>query len=202
MIPVDPQPEPPSFDAKVRAPGRGFLRRIPSPTSKQFRGNRANYWKNCLPELRKAYSQICAYSSCWVYMEGTVDHFWPISKRPDRAYEWDNYRLAFSKLNSYKGSSTDVLDPFHIRDGWFVLDFDNMLVEPSIGLPAHVLKPVQKTISVLRLNDDYLLQLRFTIVREYATRDISFDFLARRYPFIAKELRRQGLKERIRSYFK
>jgi len=136
-------------------------------------------------------------------MEGTVDHFRPTSVAPEYAYEWDNYRYAFSKLNSYKGSSTEVLDPFHIMEGWFVLNFDNFSVEASADIPLDVKVAVEKTISILRLNaDDSLVKLRFNIVRDYAKGDLPFDYLARKYPFIAMEMRRQVLEERIRSYFK
>jgi hypothetical protein len=131
-----------------------------------------------------------------------VDHFLPRSVRPDLAYEWGNYRLAFAKLNAYKRSSTDVLDPFHIQTGWFVLNFDNFFVESNTGLPAEVESAVQTTISILRLNtDDFLVQLRFSVVKEYAKGDWSFDFLRRRYPFIASELQRQNLIETIKAYF-
>ena len=201
VIPVTPQPEPPGFDTGVRTPGKAFLRRVSNPSREQFR--KSNFWKACLPDLRQAYSEICAYSACWVPMEGSVDHFWPISVRPDRAYEWDNYRLAFQKLNSYKGNSTDVLDPFHIREGWFVLNFNNFFVEPSTGLTVDIEAAVQKTISVLRLNvDDCLVQMRFNVVKDYAKGDVTFDFMVRRYPFIAIEIQRQGLEEKIRTYFK
>ena len=200
MIPVTLQPEPPGFGAEVRGPGRSFLRRFPTPTTEQFRG--ASYWKRCLPDLRKAYSEICAYSACWVHSEGTVDHFWPRSVRPDLAYEWENYRLAFSKLNAYKASSTDVLDPFSIQAGWFVLNFENFYVESNGALPAELGSAVTKTISILRLNtDDFLVQLRFSVVKDYAKGDVTFDYLVRRYPFIASELRRQDLREAIRARF-
>jgi hypothetical protein len=131
-----------------------------------------------------------------------VDHFWPTSVRPDLAYEWENYRLAFAKLNVYKGSRTDVLDPFHIRAGWFVLNFDNFLVESNAGLPAEVESAVKRTITILKLNaDDYLVHLRFSVVKDYAEGHLTFDYLRRRYPFIASELQRQNLTEAIRAHF-
>jgi hypothetical protein len=137
-----------------------------------------------------------------VHSEGTVDHFWPRSVRPALAYEWENYRLAFSKLNAYKASSTDVLDPFSIQAGWFVLNFENFYVESNGALPADLGSAVTRTISILRLNtDDFLVQLRFSVVKDYAKGDVTFDYLARRYPFIASELRRQDLTEAIRARF-
>jgi hypothetical protein len=94
------------------------------------------------------------------------------------------------------------LDPFNIQAGWFVLNFDNLHVETGSGLQPDVLDAVNRTIAVLRLNsDDWLVQLRFTVVREYAVGDLSFDYLRRRYPFIASELQRQNLTEAIKSHF-
>ena len=200
MIPITLQPEPPSFEAKVRGPGKLFLKKFPKPSNEEFR--KASHWQACLPDLRRAYSEICAYSACWVHSEGTVDHFWPRTKRPDLAYEWKNYRLACARLNAYKGSSTDVLDPFHIQPGWFVLNFDNFFVESSTGVPANVESAVRRTIAILRLNaDDFLVQYRFSVVRDYANGDLPLDYLRRRYPFIASELQRQNLTEAIRAHF-
>jgi len=201
MIPVALQPEPHDFEVTVRTPGRAFLRRNPRPTSDDFKKKR--FWQNCLPDLRQAYSEICAYSACWIYAEGTVDHFWPVSVKPELAYEWSNYRLALSKLNSYKGDKTDVLDPFHIQEGWFVLNFTNFYVEPNAGLETTVETAVKRTIEAFRLNeDDCLVRLRFSIVKDYAQGRISLEYLVHRYPFIGKELERQNLTESIKTYFK
>jgi hypothetical protein len=59
----------------------------------------------------------------------------PVAVRPDLAYEWSNYRLASQKINSYKGKSTAILDPFHIQPGWFVLNFTNLFIEPGSAPP-------------------------------------------------------------------
>lgn len=199
MIPVAPQPEPPTFEATVRSPGRSFLRHHPRPSSKQFKNKR--FWQQCLPGLKDAYSDICAYSACWVLAEGTVDHFWPTSVNPDLAYEWSNYRLALAKLNSYKGDSTEILDPFNIHEGWFVMNFISFFVEPNVGLDARVETAVRRTIEVLRLNiDESFVKLRFSIVKEYAQGNFTLNFLIRRYPFIGRELKRQNLTETIKTY--
>jgi len=136
-------------------------------------------------------------------MQGTVDHYQPKSLRPEVAYEWNNYRLAYDKVNQYKAEHTDVLDPFTIQPGWFVLDFANFLVKPSNGLPLKVDAQVRASISRLRLNrDDALVQLRFSVVREYATGHIDLDFVKRYYPFIAYELERQSITESIKKTFR
>lgn len=135
-------------------------------------------------------------------MESSVDHFVPKTVDPNLAYEWTNYRLASLRLNSYKGEHTDVLDPFHILQGWFVLNLTNFLVEPNGGLEQRVEAEVRNTIEVLRLNrDDILVNLRFQIVRDYAKGLVNFDFLMTHYPFIASELSRQNQKEAIKASF-
>jgi hypothetical protein len=194
------QPEPGTFEARVRQPGRSFLRSNPRPTSEQFR--KRNYWNRCLPDLRSAYEAICAYSSCWIPTQGTVDHFWPKTVKPELAYEWENYRFVAEKLNNYKGESQSVLDPFQIQIGWFVLNFDNFFVEPNQGLGQALENSVKTTISVLHLNDDdALVNFRFCIVQDYAKESLPFSFLRKRYPFIALELERQNLKEKIKERF-
>src|SRR5205085_6445728 len=100
-------------------PGRAFLRRTPPPTREQFKSK--NFWKAALPQLVTAYSSICAYCSCYIPNSCSVDHFRPKSTHPHLAYEWSNYRLAHDRINNNKGDSADVLDPFHIQLGWFIL---------------------------------------------------------------------------------
>ncbi len=137
----------------------------------------------------------------WVPLHSTVDHFEPKSLRPDLAYQWGNFRLADEKLNYYKADSTGLLDPFYIQPGWFLLDFTTFLVKAGTGLRPEVEVQVVNTISVLRLNEDSLVQFRFSIAKEYALGQLPLDFVERYYPFIAFELRRQNLTETIRGSF-
>jgi len=200
LIPVAEQPEPADFEARVRSRGSSFLRHSPRPTQRQFR--RKNYWRECLPQLYAAYAGVCAYSAFWLPVERSVDHFLPIMRRPNLAYEWSNYRLASPKLNSYKGDSIEVLDPFHILHGWFILNLTNFWVEPNAGLEPRIEAQVSRTIEILRLNsDDTHVSLRFKIVQDYAKGNTAFDFLTVYYPFIAYELDRQNQKEAIKAAF-
>src|SRR5580658_1582786 len=97
LIPVARQPEPATFMAKVRTPGRAFLRKIPKPTKEEWR--KGQFWTGCLPDLRSSYRHICAYCCFWLTMEASVDHYFPKSVFQQQAYEWNNYRLAHPKLN-------------------------------------------------------------------------------------------------------
>ena len=91
------------------------------------------------------------------------------------------------------------MDPFHIRNGWFVLDFDSYLIKPADTLPSYQIDAVQNSIDDLKLNDDdRIVQTRVDQVKEYIQGHISYDFLCRKYPFIAAELNRQDLIESIK----
>ncbi len=184
----------------MRIPGHDFLRKNPRPDGKQF--SKHNYWNLCLQDLRSTYSSICAYSACWIPTQGSVDHFHPKSIKPHLAYEWENLRFASERINNYKGNRTDVADPMNIQPAWFVLNFVNFFVEPGAGLRAAVMRLVKSTIQTLRLNsDDTLVNVRYQVVRDFAIGDITYQYLCRRYPFIAFELKRQSLIETIKGTF-
>ncbi|HEV2498435.1 MAG TPA: hypothetical protein VGY31_02495 [Terriglobia bacterium] len=200
MIPIVQQPEPATFTAKVRIPGKAFLKKKPNPTSEDFKKAKAQYWNRSLDDLTKAYKNICAYCCFYLPLEGSVDHFKPKTKHPTLAYEWSNFRLAHSKINSYKGNSETVLDPFNIQPGWFVLDFTNFHVRANPTGAANIRTQVEETIRVLRLNlDDSLVKFRFSIVRDYSKGDITMNFLETHYPFIAAELKRQAKQHSIKG---
>lgn len=198
MIPVAQQAEPATFAAQVRNPGRAFLRRTPRPTKDDWK--KAQYWQASLPDLRSAYRNVCAYCSFWVPMDSSVDHFQPKSINPALAYEWNNFRLAHQKINGYKADKTGLLDPFHIQPGWFILDLANCHVKPNPATGQAVQNSVSHTINTLRLNsDDALVQMRFSLIREYSKNQITMEFLEAHYPFIAAELKRQGVQDSIKG---
>lgn len=59
---------------------------------------------------------------------------------------------------------------------------------------------VTHTIKELRLNlDDSLVQTRFNILQSYSKGNIDMAFLEGFYPFIAAELKRQGLQDSIKG---
>jgi hypothetical protein len=197
MIKVNIQPEPATFNAKVRLPGERFLRACGGRPRKW---KKKEFWRETLNDLRISYGGICAYSSFWIPQGGSVDHFWPKSQRPDLAYEWSNYRFCNPKINSNKGDSQEVLDPFNIINGWFTLNFASFLVEPGENLPEDVEKAINDTIRILQLNkDDVLIQSRYEVARSYAMEEVTLPHLQRRYPFIAAEILRQGVTESIKT---
>lgn len=196
LIRVQEKHEYADFDAQVRRPGLAFLATCSNPSSQQF-GKHA-YWNRARAELHAAYDKVCAYTCIYLVDPGSVDHFMPKSIYPELAYEWNNYRLARGRFNTSKGNTVEVMDPFAIQNGWFVLDIPSCLVKASEDLAPVVRKRVNATINILRLNDDdYYVQERCDILVEYAKGLISKDFLKRRYPFLAMELERQALEEQL-----
>ena len=199
MIPVKQQPEPPNFENKVSSKGNAFLQTVPRPKTWDSR----EYWRESLNDLYKAYNQVCAYSAQWIpEIEGspTVDHFVPKSVKPELAYEWSNFRLSCQKMNSRKWIFQDVLDPFQIEHGWFILDFPSLIIKPNPDLDEQVKSQVKSTIKRLKLNcDDRCVKHRQDWLMRYCEKKITFDFLKETAPFIAYELERQNLVESIAS---
>jgi uncharacterized protein (TIGR02646 family) len=193
MIKVEPMPEYPRFNAEVRVPGAAFLARCPAPTNDEFRKH--SYWSRATNELHAAYAGLCAYTARYMLREhSSVDHFRPKNLNPTLAYEWSNFRLSGPKINSRKGHGTDVLDPFEVQNDWFHLDIPSCLMKANPALDRQVRVRINITISTLGLNqDDSYVDERMTTLIDYAKGDLSFPYLQRRHPFLAKEIERQGL---------
>ena len=205
MIPIEPQPEPADFQDKVRNPGESFLNDHKSiEEGETVNWKNREYWRRILLDLYDSYDSICAYSAHWIPRDtgvSTVDHFVPKSVAPQLAYEWFNYRLASLKMNSRKGKYQDVLDPFKIQEGWFILKFPSVLVKPNFDLSEVRKDRVWATIKRLQLNREDSVDSRLSWLRCYCNGDISFEHLQRRAPFIAYEIRRQNLRREIKSMF-
>lgn len=202
MIPVKKQPEPDDFEDKIAKKGRKFLAQNPHPNSWKNR----SYWTEALPSLWIAYKSVCAYCCHWIPLEqgsASVDHFIPKSVLPGKAYDWDNYRLAALKMNAKKGDFTDVVDPFELTEGTFWLLFPSMQVKPNPELPENQKKRIWDTIRRLDLNDDeVLVRSRLGWVLNYCDGRINFEFLKENAPFIAFEIERQNLHEKLPFMFK
>ncbi len=200
MIHVDLQPEPNNFNTDVRIPGKRFLARVPNPSGKQWKNK--DYWKKISTDLYVAYNGICAYTGFW-FSKSTapvsVDHFLPRSKEPEKAYEWNNYRLTTQIMNSYKADKL-IVDPFEIHNGDFILDFPSCLIKANPNLPREKADIIQSTIDILKLNSsDDQVQARCDIIISYVNEEISEQYLKKRYPFIAYELERQNLYDKIKE---
>lgn len=161
------------------------------------------YWRKITDELHGAYSGICAYTCMHLAGTGSVDHFEPKKTDPMLAYEWSNYRLSSDRANSFKGENTGILDPFQIKSQWFELVFPACLVAPGKNLPQSCLRAAERTIELLKLNDDdQLVQERCDLIVCLRDGIVQLEFLERRYPFIAVELKRQNLLGGLNFLFK
>lgn len=209
MIRVNPAPEPPHFDERVRKPGLRAIAEMvgekpPRQGGRRFRpvAKRREeippdgfppYWTKALDDLMTAYDRICAYSCFRIHPvtgSRSVDHMAPKSRSHDKVYEWLNDRLASSLLNSRKREFGDVLDPFDVVDGWFQLELLGFQVIPAPDLPARIRTRVKETIERLGLDDFRTSRQRDA--ERYSARGISLIVLTEESPFVARELRRQG----------
>lgn len=212
MIHVALADEPDDFDAKVRQPGLSAIGELvgeqptlrrPGPRRAQVASRREeipaskfpDFWTRAVNDLMTAYHRICAYVACYIEpVTGmpTVDHMIPKSQGWDQVYEWSNFRLACSRMNSRKNDAPDVLDPFEVETGWFELEVVSFQLKPSAGVDAPTRRRITDTITRLGLNDQECRDLREEYVTSYWGGAIPLNSLTRRAPFIAMELRRQG----------
>ena len=212
MIRVMPAPAPEDFDLRVRQPGLDAIaelvgeptsRRRPGPRRKKIAESRDRippehfppFWRKVLPDMLVAYRRLCAYSALYIeYATGgpSVDHVIPKSTSWDRVYEWSNYRLACVLVNARKNDVSLLLDPFEIEEGLFVLEFFEFQVKPGEQAVGELEWKVLDTVEKLGLNRSDCCKAREEYFWNYRNGDIRLDYLERRAPFVARELRRQG----------
>jgi len=212
VIPVALAPEPATFEAKVRRKGADAMLELVGKAPAKPRSGRKrkvvakrrdqipsddfpSYWRDVLPEMRKAYDGRCAYLA--MYLEpatgsSSVDHVVPRSRSWRLVYEWANYRLAASLINGKKSDLELVLDPCAIKPNLFALDFVGMEVIAGPAASGATRKQVNDTIAALGLNAQDCVDQRSEYYLDYKSRDISLKWLERRAPFVAQELRRHG----------
>ena len=149
MMHVTPAKEPADFDTLVRQPGLNAIAELVGeqgdPLKKvanyrdELKGKHyPPYWRNATSQLLEAYSRICAYACFYIEPTtgaATVDHFAPKSQSWDKAYEWSNYRLACSLMNTRKNKFDDVIDPFDVTEGLFACNYSGYVVG-KIGCPV------------------------------------------------------------------
>lgn len=211
MIRVEPAPEPPDFDARVRRPGLSALAELAGegptvrrrgPKRKAIVRRREDLrpedfpplWREATGDLLSAYGRLCAYAC--LYIEpitgaATVDHWAPKSTAWNRVYEWDNYRLACSLMNANRREFGDVIDPFEVREGMFALDLVALKAVPGPLAGAREAEVIA-TIERLGLDGSDYSEALADYYHDYLEGHISLHRLQKRAPFLARELRRQG----------
>lgn len=212
MIPVIAAEEPARFNELVREPGLDAIAELVGEKPRKKRPGRKRakiaderskipgksfppFWRQALPDMLESYGRLCAYLALYIE-HGTgspsVDHVVPKSKDWDRVYEWENYRLACSLVNSKKSDLNLALDPFFIAEGTFALELVGFQVIVGPSADRSLAQKIGETIDVLGLNIRDCCEARREYVEAYIARDIPATYLLRRAPFVASELRRQG----------
>ena len=196
---------------QVRQPGLSAIAELvgepptikrPGPTRKVIAQRREDlrakdfppFWREATHDLLTAYHCVCAYACLYIYPitgSATVDHWAPKSKAWDRVYEWSNYRLACSFINAKKGDFSDVIDPTAIDDGIFALDLIAMVAIPGPKAGSRRVA-VQETIQRLGLDGSRYTKELDGYYEAYSNGEVSFEYLEKRAPFLARELQRQG----------
>jgi hypothetical protein len=210
MIRVTLAAEPATFNDNVRQRGLDAIselvgelpsRRRPGPRRRKIADRREDippdrfppFWTKAIDDLLEAYGRICAYVSCYIEpVTGmpTVDHMVPKSRAWDKVYEWSNYRLASHLMNARKNDLTSIIDPFDVQDSWFQLELVGFQVRWSGPQHRPARAKVVDTLELLNMRDCRVL--RETYATEYWDSHIGIDYLTRRMPFVARELRRQN----------
>lgn len=97
----------------------------------------------------------------------------------------------------------NIIDPFNVRAGWFVLDFPSCLVKAGENLPDLLTQQINETIRVLQLNDDdEFVQHRCDMMVDFAEGRVELGFVSKQCPFLASEIMRQGIQTTARDLFK
>lgn len=212
MMRVVLAPKPPHFDALVRDPGLRAIAELvgeeptpprPGPKRKKICDRREEIpaeafppiWRDVISDLLRAYNHICGYTCLYIERvtgAATVDHMIAKAKAWDQVYSWENYRLVCALMNSRKKDIATVLDPFEVGEDWFALEPFTCQVIPGLGAVGEIRERAEKTLRLLRLNDEICRGGRQEYVESYQGGEISLSYLQRRAPFIARELRRQG----------
>ena len=213
MIPVGIADEPSDFDKNVRQPGRSAIEelvgRAPLVTRRGKRRQKVAdiesdipadkfppFWRECIDNMMEVYQQRCAYLAMFIEHTGnpTVDHVIPKSQAWDQVYEWSNYRLCTSVVNSQKSNLLGLVDPFEVGVGWFELELTSYRVVRGANAPRAYHAKIDATLPLLNVRDCWQQRKRYVEYYECGpgAKGIDISYLEHRAPFIASELRRQG----------
>lgn len=149
MIPVaNPIPEPQTFNATCRQPGNDWLALNPNASTKKF----PNLWAQFEDDLARAFQFRCGWLAFEI-TEGDVDHYRSKKNHRNLTYEWTNYRYISGTVNSSKRNRDDqVLDPFEVQQGWFVVGLPDMQLRRTDAVPQPLRAKADFTITKLKLN--------------------------------------------------
>ena len=105
----------------------------------------------------------------------TVDHFRPLNRFPELAYQWANWVFSCRTCNDYKGGQwpdSGYVDPGTADErerpeSYFDCDAETGEIIPIAGLPSEARVRAQRTIDDLGLNKRDVLNERFDWMRRF-----------------------------------
>ena len=175
---VDRGPEPNGVAGYARQFTQGWVDYFQNAT-----GGRPtdHYWGEFRPHLGNRTNSICWYCEreCNDATGGrspTVDHFRPLSRFPQLAYEWSNWIFSCQRCNSdYKQDkwpNTGYVDPCADNvterpDQYFDYDSDTGEIVPKFGLPGTARRRALDTINDLGLNELDVMYYRIDWTRRF-----------------------------------
>jgi hypothetical protein len=178
--------KPRNFHRLVERPGKRWLAAHP-------RGRPRDLWSRYKSELAVSFRGLCAYGAMHEPV-GTVDHFVSLSEDRQRAYDWTNYRFCSAWLNSSKQHlrSTELLDPYLVRDGWFELLLPSLQLVVTEAMPRRHRAQATLMLTRLHLRDgEHVMRQRRRWLRLYEERKISLRGLAEMAPLLAAAIRKR-----------
>jgi hypothetical protein len=189
MIQAPQVPEPESFDALARRPGKTWLTANPAPKRP------AGLWIPFTSTLADAYGNLCGYAAMADFTGGTVDHFLGVKNHRHLAYEWRNYRFASATMNSSKGNAdAAVLDPEQVQAGWFEILLPSLQLRSTERIPAALRERAAYTLRRLKLgNGERVLRWRRAWYALYEAGQLDLDGLREVAPLLADAVEREGL---------
>jgi hypothetical protein len=187
MIPVKPVPEPKTFDAEVRTPGRAWLAQHPPPERPK------DLWSPFRHLLAEGFAHRCGYTAMYD-PSGSVDHYLSVKNERELAYEWSNYRFCQEWLNKSKRDVDEkVLDPHEVEDGWFETLLPSLQLVVTDKVPRSQQARAKYTLTRLHLRDDErVLRQRREWYRMYQQGEITLAGLRKKAPLIADAVEKQA----------
>jgi hypothetical protein len=182
------QDEPDAFNERCRKRGLTW------PAENRTYNRPKDYWTEFEPELREAFSGLCAYCAMRT-MKCQVDHFRPVAVLKEEgndglAYEWSNLRYGDGLLNRKKWKHI-VLDPFDVKEGWFEIQLPDLQLRATEQIPEPFRELAIFTIKQLGLRDgEVVVRYRSELFEMYKEGKLSLAGLRKFAPLIADAVQR------------
>lgn len=187
MMRFEPVPKPPGFCEQVELPGAEWLAKNPGAQRPR------DYWSPFRSQLANGFRSLCAYSAMYEPV-GTVDHFVSWDEDRSRAYDWANYRYAAGWINSSKKNvlSSDIIDPFDVKDGWFEILLPSLQLVATAAIPSDFRQRAEFVLRRLHLgNDERVIRQRQSWYQLYRAGELPLSGLWKVAPLLAAAVEKE-----------